>query len=235
MNVLIVGGSGGIGGAMTEEFCAREEVESVVATYLSRSPPFSHPKLRWERLDVTVEASVARLFETLPPLDYLVNAVGVLHSAAGGPEKTISRFQPEFFLRSMQLNAMPTLLLARHAQALFKGRPRAVFAAISARVGSIGDNQLGGWFSYRCSKAALNMALKTLSIEWRRTLPNVVVAALHPGTTDTALSAPFQANVPPAALFDPARSAANLLRVIDGLEPARSGRFWSWDGSELPW
>jgi NAD(P)-dependent dehydrogenase (short-subunit alcohol dehydrogenase family) len=235
MNVLVVGGSGGIGGAMTEAFCAREDVGAVVATCRSHSPTFSHPKLRWERLDVTVEASVARLFETLPPLDYLVNAVGVLHSAAGGPEKTISRFEPEFFLRSMQLNAMPTLLLARHAQALFKGRPRAVFAAISARVGSIGDNQLGGWFSYRCSKAALNMALKTLSIEWRRTLPNVVVAALHPGTTDTALSAPFQANVPPASLFDPARSAANLLGVIDGLEPARSGRFWSWDGSELPW
>jgi NAD(P)-dependent dehydrogenase (short-subunit alcohol dehydrogenase family) len=220
---------------MTEAFCAREDVGSVVATCLSRAPAFSHPKLRWERLDVTAEASVARLFDTLPPLDYLVNAVGVLHSAAGGPEKTISRFEPEFFLHSMQLNAMPTLLLARHAQARFKGRPRAVFAAISAKVGSIGDNQLGGWFSYRCSKAALNMALKTLSIEWRRTLPNVVVAALHPGTTDTALSAPFQANVPPAALFDPARSAANLLRVIDGLEPARSGRFWSWDGSELPW
>lgn len=235
MNVLVVGGSGGIGGALTAAFCAREDVVSVVATFFSRPPPTSHPKLRWERLDVRDADAVERLFATLPPLDYLLNTVGFLHSSAGGPEKTVSRFDPAFFLQSMQVNAMPTLLLAQRAQPLFRGRPRAVFAAISARVGSIGDNRLGGWFSYRCSKAALNMALKTLSIEWQRTLPNVVVAALHPGTTDTALSAPFLANVPSGSLLDPARCADNLLRVIDGLDPGRSGRFWSWDGSELPW
>jgi len=110
-----------------------------------------------------------------------------------------------------------------------------VFATVSARVGSIEDNRLGGWFSYRASKAALNMCLKTLAIEWRRTLPNVAVAALHPGTTDTALSRPFQHNVPREQLFTPRQTANYLLNVLDGLEPAQSTQFLAFDGEWLPW
>ena len=114
-------------------------------------------------------------------------------------------------------------------------RERAVFASISARVGSIGDNRLGGWYAYRGSKAAQNMFTKTLAIEWARSRRNVICVALHPGTTDTDLSRPFQANVPPQKLFSTERTVAQLLAVIDRLTPADSGRFLAWDGTEIAW
>jgi NAD(P)-dependent dehydrogenase (short-subunit alcohol dehydrogenase family) len=135
----------------------------------------------------------------------------------------------------MSVNALSSLLLAKHLHGAFRhGRP-AVFAAISAKVGSIEDNRLGGWFSYRASKAALNMCLKTLAIEWRRSLPNVSVVALHPGTTDTALSKPFQRNVPSGQLFSPGQTVEYLLQVLQGLETGKSGQFLAFDGERLPW
>ena len=159
----------------------------------------------------------------------------MLHTPAQGPEKTIRHIDPAFFLQSMSVNTVPTLLLAKHLQSNFRhGRP-AVFATVSAKVGSIEDNRLGGWFSYRASKAALNMCLKTLAIEWRRSLPNIVVAALHPGTTDTALSRPFQHNVPSGQLFTPRHSVHCMLDVLDGLNSADSGQFLAFDGEKLPW
>jgi len=108
-------------------------------------------------------------------------------------------------------------------------------AVISAKVGSIQDNRLGGWYSYRASKAALNMAIKTISLEWQYKVPNCCVAALHPGTTDTQLSAPFQANVAIKKLFSADQTAALLIDVIDNLNSKNSGRFWNWDGKEIPW
>lgn len=235
MNALIVGGSGGIGCALVAALCQREATASVTATYHSNKPGFTHVKLRWQPLDVLDEGAVKALLEDLPQLDYLLNAAGVLHCAEGSPEKTISRLDPHWFLRSMQINALPSLILAKYAKPLFKHSERPVFATVSARVGSIAENRLGGWYSYRSSKAALNMALKSLSIEWQRSLPRAVVAALHPGTTDTALSSPFQANVAAGKLFSPEQTANYLLKVVDGLQAQDSGRFWSWDGSELPW
>jgi NAD(P)-dependent dehydrogenase (short-subunit alcohol dehydrogenase family) len=110
-----------------------------------------------------------------------------------------------------------------------------LLATVSARVGSIEDNHLGGWYSYRISKAALNMALKTLSIEWQHSHPRGCVAALHPGTNDTALSKPFQANVAAKDLFDPAYTASMLVALLTGLKPVDSGRFWAWNGEILPW
>ena len=149
--------------------------------------------------------------------------------------ETVRHIDPAFFLESMRINTLPTLLLAKHLHDKFRhGRP-AVVATVSARVGSIEDNRLGGWFSYRASKAALNMCLKTLAIEWRRSLPNVAVAALHPGTTDTALSRPFQSNVPIGQLFTPGQSVASMLDVLDGLNSADSGQFLAFDGEKLPW
>lgn len=135
----------------------------------------------------------------------------------------------------MQINALPSLLLAKHLQANFKHKRPGIFATISAKVGSIEDNRLGGWYSYRASKAALNMCLKTLAIEWQRVLPNVAVAALHPGTTDTFLSKPFQKNVPPEQLFTPEQSANYMLKVLKQLKPSETGKFWAFDGELLPW
>jgi NAD(P)-dependent dehydrogenase (short-subunit alcohol dehydrogenase family) len=127
------------------------------------------------------------------------------------------------------------LLVAKHFEPLLAHRERAVFASISARVGSIGDNRLGGWYAYRGSKAAQNMFTKTLAIEWARSRRNVICIALHPGTTDTELSRPFQANVPPQKLFSVERTVTQLLAVIDRLTPADSGRFLAWDGTEIAW
>ncbi len=107
------------------------------------------------------------------------------------------------------------------------------FAALSARVGSISDNRLGGWYGYRASKAALNMMIRNLAIEWSRKNDRSIIVALHPGTVDTGLSVPFQGNVPPGKLFDPGRAARQLLAVLDALKPADSGKIFAWDGAEI--
>ena len=133
------------------------------------------------------------------------------------------------------MNAFGPLLVAKHFEGLLAHKERAVFASISARVGSIGDNRLGGWYAYRGAKAAQNMFTKTLSIEWARSRRNVICIALHPGTTDTDLSRPFQANVAPEKLFSSERTVRQLLAVIDGLQPEDTGRFLGWDGAEIPW
>jgi NAD(P)-dependent dehydrogenase (short-subunit alcohol dehydrogenase family) len=235
MNIAITGGSGGIGQAFVSQLVTRPGVERVHATWHRNKPDFQHPALAWHGVDVTDEASVQAWSDTLADLDWLINAVGLLHRPGQGPEKTIQRLDPAFFMANMQTNALPSLLLAKHAGDKFRhGRP-AIFATVSAKVGSIGDNRLGGWVSYRASKAALNMCLKTISIEWARTLPNVTVAALHPGTTDTALSKPFQRGVPEGHLFSPEQSVGYMLEVLDQLAPEDSGKFWAFDGELLPW
>ena len=125
------------------------------------------------------------------------------------------------------------MMIAKNLQPLMKARQKTVFAALSARVGSISDNRLGGWYSYRASKAALNMLLKTLAIETRRRNPQQIIVGLHPGTVDTALSQPFQKNVKPGALFTADDSARYLLNVIDGLSAEQSGGIFDWQGREI--
>jgi NAD(P)-dependent dehydrogenase (short-subunit alcohol dehydrogenase family) len=235
LKYLIIGGSGGIGAAFVELLCEREHVTHVVATYRRQLPDFSHPKLEWRCVNPTSEADVAELCSSIGQLNWVINAVGMLHTQEQGPEKTIKRLDADFTLENFRVNTLPTLLLAKYLDKNFKGVSQAVFATVSAKVGSISDNNIGGWVSYRASKAALNMSLKTIAIEWRFRLPQVCVAALHPGTTDTPLSKPFQANVPEGKLFTPRYSAQCMLDVLDIKTPEQSGRFWSWDGSELPW
>ena len=235
LTVAVVGGNGGIGQAFVRHLAERPTVTTVHATYRRGDVPFEHPRVSWHTLDVTQESAVSEWAASLGELDMLINAVGMLHTAKQGPEKSIRRFDADFFLQNMGLNAVPSLLLAKHLQPKFRHGRRAIFATVSAKVGSIEDNRLGGWVSYRASKAALNMGLKTLSIEWKRTLPNVIVAALHPGTTDTALSKPFQRSVPDGQLFTPEYSARCMLQVLDGLTCEDTGRFWAFDGELLPW
>ncbi len=235
MNIAIIGGSGGIGRTFVEVLAGRENVDLIHATYHRNPPQMQHPAVNWHKLDITDEAAIQIWANQIGELDWLINAVGLLHVPQQGPEKSIRQIDPEFFLRNIQTNALPTLLLAKHLQRHFKHGRAAIFATISAKVGSIEDNYLGGWYSYRASKAALNMGLKTLSIEWQRTVPNVVVAALHPGTTDTALSKPFQKHVPEGQLFPPSKSVNHMLDVLDNLKPEDTGKFWAFDGELLPW
>ncbi len=242
--VALVGGSGGIGHAMVGALSEMPAVSSIHASYFA-SPASSSlgnissfgsdTSVSWSQLDVSNDVAVAAWMEDIGQIDWLINCVGFLHSPDKGPEKSIAQFDAEHFARSMQINCLPTLLLAKYAHRNLKQSKAPVFATISARVGSISDNQLGGWYSYRASKAALNMALKTLSVEYQRIAPLIKVLALHPGTTDTALSKPFQNNVPDGKLFSPEKTASLLVAQISDAKNHQSGRFIAFDGSEIPW
>jgi NAD(P)-dependent dehydrogenase (short-subunit alcohol dehydrogenase family) len=185
--------------------------------------------------DDGISAIVAGVRAGGDALHLLVNCAGVLHGDGLRPEKSLVSLDREALERSFALNAFAPVLLVRALLPLLgPGAPRVV-ASLSARVGSISDNRLGGWYAYRASKAAQNQLMRTLAIEWQRTHPHATCVLLHPGTVDTPLSQPFQARVPPDALFPPARAARQLLDIIAGLTPADSGRFIAWDGKTIPW
>ncbi|NJD32329.1 MAG: SDR family NAD(P)-dependent oxidoreductase [Gammaproteobacteria bacterium] len=245
---LVQGASRGIGLEFVRQLLAQPAVGRVFAG--CRAPDQAdelvalaagEPRVQVVPLDVTDETSIARASATVAGvtdrLHLVVNCAGILHGgpAALAPEKRLADVRPDALAASFAVNAFGPLLVARHFERLLGHRERAVFASISARVGSIGDNRLGGWYAYRGAKAAQNMFTKTLAIEWSRARRNVVCVALHPGTTDTGLSRPFQGNVPPDKLFRPERTVRQLLDVIDRLKPADTGRFYAWDGSEIPW
>ncbi|WP_108946208.1 SDR family NAD(P)-dependent oxidoreductase [Shewanella halifaxensis] len=234
MNVLIVGGSGGIGLALVQHYLAYEDA-NVFATYRTQKPSLNHPKLTWFKVNVTVESDIADLAQQLPKLRLLINAIGMLHDGEHNPEKTVNDFDSSFFNKNIAINVTPSLLLAKHLAHHLKTKSSSHFITISAKIGSIEDNRLGGWVSYRSSKAALNMALKTISIEWRFKQSNTCVLAFHPGTTDTNLSKRFQQNVPEGKLFSPEYVAECLNNIICHTSANDTGKFYSYDGSILPW
>jgi len=247
-NVLIQGSSRGIGLEFVRQLLGDAAPGRIFAA--CRAPQASpslvdlaaqDPRLGLLKLDVTSEPSIraaaASVAAEVPRLHLVVNCAGLLHDRAAGiaPEKRLADVESDALMASFAVNAAGPLLVARYFEPLLAHAERAVFASISARVGSIGDNRLGGWYAYRGSKAAQNMFTKTLAIEWARSRRNVICVALHPGTTDTELSRPFQANVPPQKLFSVERTVAQLLAVIDRLTPADSGRFLAWDGTGIAW
>lgn len=216
MTSVVIGASGGIGGALADALEARGDE----MTRLSRP-----------ELDITDEASVAAAAARVGAVDRVIVATGLLHDAAQAPEKTFRALDPAALARSFAVNAIGPALVAKHFLPLLPRDRPGLFAALSAKVGSISDNRLGGWYGYRASKAALNQLIRTLSVELRRTHPLAVCVGLHPGTVDTRLSQPFQRGVPD--LFTPQRSAAALLAVLDGLTPEGTGRLFAWDGREI--
>ena len=234
MQALVIGGSGGIGTAFVKYLNEHTDLD-VITTYHRHEPESALPGISYQQLDITDEPSVDAFCQSVGDIGLFINAAGFLHNDEFSPEKSTRHINKDYFMASMMVNALPTLLFARYLAPKFRHQSPAVFATVSARVGSIEENYLGGWYSYRASKAALNQVLKTLSIEWRRNLPNVCVAALHPGTTDTSLSRPFQKNVPEGQLFSTEQSVSYMMQVIEQLKPELSGKFWSFDGEELPW
>ncbi|PSB50810.1 SDR family NAD(P)-dependent oxidoreductase [Chamaesiphon polymorphus] len=241
---LIVGGGQGIGLGFVRKLLANKDLERVYATYrrlesATELLAIADARLECFQMDLTDESQIAAVMHKIQSettaLHYVINCVGVLHEGELQPEKSLRQIESDRLLRYFQVNSVGAMLLFKQVQPLLKHQNRSILATISAKVGSIGDNQLGGWYGYRASKAALNMFIRTTAIEYKRTCPQAILVALHPGTTDTRLSLPFQRNVPPDKLFSVDRTVAQLLTVIDRLEPTDSGEFFSWDGSRLPW
>ena len=234
LRCAVFGASGGIGAAFVRQLAARNDVAQVHA--LARKPLEASPKVHPHTFDLADEATIAAACATIGgTLDLVIVATGRLVLDNGqGPEKSWRALDAATMAEMFAINAIGPALIGKHCAPLLRKSARPVFAAISAKVGSITDNRLGGWYSYRASKAALNMMVRNFAIELGRTNPATIAVTLHPGTVDTALSRPFQGNVPAEKLFTSEQSAAYLLRVIDGLSPADSGKLFAWDGAELP-
>ena len=247
MTTLIAGISGGIGLAMAEHELSRDSDIPIIGVSRNASQSegaltlqASHPDRvtlidadvgDQERLGTALENHIhgeARIRK-------VIFAIGVLHGAELFPEKRLEDIRPQSMMQSYETNTLGFLLLIQALIPWLRHKDPKLIAAISAKVGSIGDNEFGGWYAYRCSKAALNMAVRTLAIETRRRLKPATVVALHPGTTETNLTAPFQQSLARLQVHSPADTANNLWQVLDGLTPEDSGTFLNWDGTTLPW
>ena len=217
---LVIGASGGIGRAISAELGAR----GVGVTALSRSA---------NGIDVTDEASVEAALKPLKgPFDLIFVATGALVVNGAEPEKSLRRVSAQAMADQFAVNCIGPSLVLRHAARLMPRKGRSVFAALSARVGSIGDNRLGGWYAYRTAKAGLNQMIHSASIELARTHREAICVALHPGTVATDFTAKYaQAH----ATVPPEDAAKNLLGVLDGLAPEQTGTFCDWAGKEVPW
>lgn len=227
---LVLGASGAIGGALLQALQADARCAGVVGLSRHAETPGT------PSVDVNDEASLAAAAASLrsqAPFHLMLCATGALQVGGRPPEKRLADIDPVRMAQALALNAIGPALFIKHFHGLLPLRERALLGVLSARVGSIGDNRLGGWYSYRASKAALNMLLRTAAIEVARQRPLAVLAALHPGTVASRLSAPI---IGSAQATSPQKAAHNLLAVLDAL-PAEgaSGSFHAWDGSNVPW
>lgn len=222
MRALVIGDTGGIGAALRAALEARPDITEVHGLSRARD---GLDLLRPDTLDAAFE-------KVAGPFHMVLVATGALHGDGTPPEKSLRHIQPEAMATQFALNALGPALVLQRVLPLIPRKERSVFAALSARVGSIGDNRLGGWYSYRAAKAALNQIVHTAAIEIARTHRQAVCVTLHPGTVATRFTADYQGHhdtVPPAV------SATNLLGVLDGLSPADTGGFFDWSGARVPW
>ncbi len=230
--IAIIGASGAIGRALVIEAAERYPNATVFA--ISRKPPaFETTNIIPLTLDYSNETDVAKAAEN-GPFDLIFIATGILHDGSDiSPEKSLSDLSASSMQHVLAVNTITPMILAKHFVPQLARSPASRCAILSARVGSISDNRLGGWYSYRASKAALNMLIKTAAIELKRRNPKALIVGLHPGTVDSDLSKPFQARVPKDKLFTPDYSARCLLDVLIGLDVTHSGTCFAWDGAEI--
>ncbi len=235
LRVIIIGASGGIGNAFLDALNESSQVSKIYA--LSRqNKAYPSAKIANLSFDLTSEESLKAVSESLrklDPFDLIIVATGLLQGDGVAPEKSIRDLTYKGLEKSFLVNTIGPAMTARYFLPLLRRDKKSVFTALSARVGSISDNRIGGWYGYRASKAALNMILKTLSIEFGRRHKQAVILGLHPGTVDTTLSEPFQGNVPDGKLFTPEYSVEKLLAVIDKVDANDSGKLIDWAGKEI--
>ncbi len=223
---VVLGATGGIGQALSDQIAYRGQFDQIVKLSRSNDPA----------IDILAEDSLARAARQaseLGDIRLIIDATGFLHDEHQMPEKTWRDITPHAMSRSFALNAIGPALIMKHFLPLLPSKGKSVFATLSARVGSIGDNRLGGWYGYRASKCALNQLVHTAAIELQRRRPVAVCVALHPGTVDTPLSQPFSRSG--LTIQQPSEAASSLISVIDGLGPDDTGGFFDWRGTAVPW
>ncbi len=241
---VVQGASGAIGAALVEALVARGGFEHIVATgrsldRLNERLPDPAPglaRLTRIELDPGDDASITRgaraILDAAPRIDLLMQASGVLEDGRARAEKRLEHVSRESLVHAFEVNTVGPLLVTQALLPALAGTHSPRVAMLSARVGSVGDNGLGGWYGYRASKAALNMCVRTLAIELKRRSPGSLCVALHPGTVQSPLSAPFAGK---RVVLQPSESAAHLLDVLGDIDPAETGSFWGWDGERIPW
>lgn len=225
-SAIVLGASGGIGSALSDRILRSERFASVLAFSRATQPAI-------ELQDEASIASAAQHAAGFGEVRLVIDATGFLYNGAQCPEKTWRDIEPTKMARALALNAIGPALIMKHFLPLLPRWGKALFATLSARVGSIGDNRLGGWYSYRASKAALNQLVRTAAIELQRQRPDAICVALHPGTVDTPLSQPFRRHG--LLVQSPVAAANNLIAAIDQLGPDDSGQFFDYRGDPVPW
>ncbi len=235
-NIAIIGASGGIGSALTQLLAQNKS--STIYAYSRHNTQTKQDNIHWFPIDFNEEETIseaAELTSQSGSLDLVIVATGILHDTNSLPEKSLKNLSVDNFQKNFLINSIGPALVAKYFIPKLHKNQRAVFAALSARVGSISDNRLGGWYAYRASKAALNMLIKTTSIEINRRQKQTIVIGLHPGTVNSKLSQPFQKNVPKEKLFTPEYSAKKLMTVIESIKTEDSGKIFAWDGKKIPY
>ncbi|NBQ30248.1 MAG: SDR family NAD(P)-dependent oxidoreductase [Burkholderiaceae bacterium] len=221
---LIIGSSGTIGSALVSALKSRPSCQEVIGLHRNSDPVIDYDHL--ESIQTAYET-----LEKLRPFDLIINTIGVLHTQQWTPEKRLADLQANQLQRQFLSNAVGPALTIKHFSKIMNPAG-GVFATLSAKVGSITDNRLGGWYSYRASKAALNMLIKTASIELHRTQPHLVLVAIHPGTVKSNLSKPFRGD---EIGRDPSEAASEILFILGSLEASDTGSFKSYRGEDIPW
>ena len=234
VNIAVIGASGGIGHAFVEHYTKNADVQCIYATSRSGGVTAGH-KVQSLHIDIQNEESLKTAVKKIKPqsLDLCIIATGALHDDDIAPEKKFEALNIEKMQQIFAVNTFGPAMVMKYFIPLMRRDRKSVMAFLSARLGSIGDNRLGGWYSYRASKAGLNMLIKTAAIEMSRRAPEMQIIGLHPGTVNTGLSKPFHNSVPAEKLFSPAYAVTQMDKIMHAVTAADSGRIFAWDGQEI--